>query len=173
MIEVTAFNWTYWFKCFLILTVALAGVLIPIQVYLAFKYDKSLSRKKMALISLVIVTIYSSYSYIRLPKLINDFEENKIIASGKLCEFEGSREWYTICIEGKYYKSNHASRNMLNDAIFNFGWMEKPTGCVEIEYLNLGEKEGVRGKPPHTEVAIGRLREINCNFINKTTLKGT
>lgn len=79
-----------------------------------------------------------------------------------MCGFKGATEWYIICIDGKLFHSYQAARNMFNDSIFNFGWLDKPKGCVEIEYLNLGKKEGIEGRSPYTEVAIGRLREVSC-----------
>jgi hypothetical protein len=51
---------------------------------------------------------------------------------------------------------------MFNDSIFNFAWLDKPKGCIEIEYLNLGKRDGIGDHPPSTEVAIGRLREVSC-----------
>ncbi len=162
MIEVTAFNWTYWIKVCLWFAVFFAGVIIPTQVYSTFRNGRSIAHKKTIIIFLVVAVIHFSYFYVRLPNLINEFENNKITLSGKLCGFKGSTEWYSICIDGKTFHSYQAARNMFNDAIFNFGWMDKPTGCVEIEYLNLGEEKSTKGRPPYTEVAIGLIREIPC-----------
>jgi hypothetical protein len=46
MIEVTAFNWTYWVKASLWFVVFFAGIIIPAQVYSAFKNDRSIAHKK-------------------------------------------------------------------------------------------------------------------------------
>jgi hypothetical protein len=62
----------------------------------------------------------------------------------------------------KNFHSYQAARNMFNDSIFNFAWLDKPKGCIEIEYLNLGKRDGIGDHPPSTEVAIGRLREVSC-----------
>jgi hypothetical protein len=162
MIEVTAFNWTYWVKTIFESLILLALVLTPIQIYWVLKTDKLIGYKESIIIIIVTITTWFLYSSYRLPGIKNDFKENKLVLSGSLCGFKGAREWYTICVDGKIYKSKSPARSMMNDAIFNFGWMEKPKECIEMEYLNLGEVGSIRAASPYTNVAIGRIREIPC-----------
>lgn len=160
MLEVTAFNWTYWAKVIFFSIIFFLPTLALVKVVTGLYNEFTL--KKVFYVFLSVFFITGLISYVRMPYLIREFDANKLLVSGQLCGFVGAREWYSLCIDGRHFKSAGTSRNDLSDAIFNFGWIEKPTGCIEIEYLNKGEEVGYRGEPPYTSVIIGRLREIPC-----------
>ena len=162
MVEVTAFNWTYWFKSGLLLLIVLALFVMPIVVAYGFKTDRLLPKKILLPLVTLVIIIFMGHSYIQLPNIIKVFEENKKVFSGRLCGFKGAREWYSLCIDGVVFNSHKPSRNMRNDAIFNFGWIDKPKGCIEIEFLIYAEHPAANGYPSYKDVSIGRLRGIPC-----------
>lgn len=162
MIDVSAFNWTYWVKSFIYSLYIFIFLFFIIQSYLLIRGGEFIGFVKMMLLLMVAIFATIIVSYIRLPYIKSEFYDNKQVLSGELCGFTGSREWYVICVSDHYFRSYETSRSMLNDAIFNFGWIDKPEGCVEIHYLHKGEDAAGRGTPPYTRVIIGRLREIPC-----------
>jgi hypothetical protein len=126
MIEVTAFNWTYWVKASLWFVVFFAGIIIPAQVYSAFKNDRSIAHKKTIIVFFVVAFIHFSYFYIKLPNLIAEFDDNKITLSGKLCGFKGTTEWYIICIDGKIF--THIRRLeicLMIPFLISLGWISQ------------------------------------------------